>query len=388
MSGFSPTWTSKGSDKLRALQVTKILMNTLKRLLLSFDLSDENNQSFLISTIASTIYTHFTPNKDLKIEEQYSMLLEFLGWKTMAFERQKDIILVKLGANRYLSSNTKDQSYLILISGIISALGYYIYESNVVLEEVPSQFDSKQIEIILRKIDEDIPTEGELSDKITTTIPSKKSETTTYRTKEPKTEKEQTEETITEKDLRVNIDLSLENAFNPFLEGYPISKVLPILHKVLAEIVTTYFREIEGIQVQKAKKEFTEMHILYLIEFILLNAKDTNQSISEIAKMVGEYTIKALGSQTGDNLSDYLPKEITSTISRRVSYVEFPARAYCFLRAGEKCIAGKRDLCDFILCMWEGMLNVLKEEKGFTLGERIPATRRGKFCLAEFLKGN
>ena len=32
MSGYSPTWTNKGSDKLRALQATKILLNSLKRI--------------------------------------------------------------------------------------------------------------------------------------------------------------------------------------------------------------------------------------------------------------------------------------------------------------------------------------------------------------------
>ena len=43
MSGYSPTWTNKGSDKLRALQITKILMNSLKRIISSFDISKDSD---------------------------------------------------------------------------------------------------------------------------------------------------------------------------------------------------------------------------------------------------------------------------------------------------------------------------------------------------------
>ncbi|MCG3215929.1 MAG: hypothetical protein H7642_04420, partial [Candidatus Heimdallarchaeota archaeon] len=53
---------------------------------------------------------------------------------------------------------------------------------------------------------------------------------------------------------------------------------------------------------------------------------------------------------------------------------------------GEKCVEEKRDLCDFVLYMWEGVLQILLPEKKFKIGERIPATRRGNFCLVEFLK--
>ena len=143
----------------------------------------------------------------------------------------------------------------------------------------------------------------------------------------------------------------------------------------------------EDANVKKAKAEFTENHIQYLIEVLLTNIRDADQNMQEISSMIGQYVIKTIKTNASEDLLSYLPDDITSTISRRVAYVEFPARSFCTYAPGEKCVKDKRDLCDFVLYMWEGMLQNLLPDKIFTVGERIPATRRGKFCLVEFLKG-
>ena len=150
MSGYSPTWTNKGSDKLRALQTTKILMNSLKRIISSFDISKKETEQVMIAAIADVIYNFFTPHRDLTIEEQFDLLVEFLGWKTLSIEKEETSAVVQLGANRFIPSDVRDISYLIIISGIAKALGYFLFDSNVIVENIPSQFESQQTQIIIQ----------------------------------------------------------------------------------------------------------------------------------------------------------------------------------------------------------------------------------------------
>ena len=386
MSGYSPTWTNKGSDKLRALQTTKILMNTLKRIISSFDITKKENEEAIISIIANVIFSNFTPHRDLSIEEQFDSLVEFLGWKTMNIEKKEESAIINLGANRFISSESTDLSYLLIVSGIIRALGYFLFESDVIVEQIPSQFESRQLQVIIQKIEHPIPTVGEK-------VIEAKTSTSTYKpiidmqqtiTQSSKTQLSSEEE---EEEIRSSIGLNLEDTFSPILKNYPITKILPIFHQVLAEIITTFFSDMEDANVIKAKTEFTENHILYLIEILLTNIRDADQNIREISSMIGQYVIKTIKTNATDDLLEHLPDDITSTVSRRVAYVEFPARSHCTYAPGEKCVEEKRDLCDFVLYMWEGMLQNLLPDKTFTIGERIPATRRGKFCLVEFLKG-
>ncbi|MHA1346523.1 MAG: hypothetical protein ACTSVO_11755 [Candidatus Heimdallarchaeaceae archaeon] len=385
MSGYSPTWTNKGSDKLRALQTTKILMNTLKRIISSFDITKKENEEAVISIIADVIFNNFTPHRDLSIEEQFDSLVEFLGWKTMKIEKKEESAIINLGANRFISSDSTDLSYLLIISGIIRALGYFLFESNVIVEQIPSQFESQQMQVIIQKIEQAIPSVGEKVIDVQTSTSTYKPivdmQQTITRSSKPQLSAE-------EEEIRSSIGLSLEDVFSPISKNYPITKVLPIFHQVLAEVITTFFSDMEDANVKKAKAEFTENHILYLIEILLTNIRDADQNIREISSMIGQYVIKTIITSTTDDLLKHLPDDITSTVSRRVAYVEFPARSYCTYAPGEKCVEGKRDLCDFILYMWEGMLQNLLPEKTFKVGERIPATRRGKFCLVEFLKGD
>ncbi len=384
MSGYSPTWTNKGSDKLRALQTTKILMNTLKRIISSFDITKKENEEAIISIIADVIFNNFTPHRDLSIEEQFDSLVEFLGWKTLNIEKKEESAIINLGANRFISSKSTDFSYLLIVSGIIRALGYFLFESDVIVEQIPSQFESQQMQVIIQKIEHPIPSVGEKVIETTTS-------TSTYK---PIVEMQQTiaqsskpQLSTEEEEIKSSIGLSLEDTFSPISKNYPITKILPIFHQVLAEVITTFFSDMEDTNVKKAKAEFTENHILYLIEILLTNIRDADQNIREISSMIGQYIIKTIKTSSTDDLLKHLPDDITSTVSRRVAYVEFPARSYCTYAPGEKCVEGKRDLCDFVLYMWEGMLQNLLPDKTFTVGERIPATRRGKFCLVEFLKG-
>jgi len=384
MSGYSPTWTNKGSDKLRALQITKILMNTLKRIISLFDITKKENEEAIISIVADVIFNNFTPHRDLSIEEQFDSLVEFLGWKTLKIEKKEESAIINLGANRYIASESIDLSYILIISGIIRALGYFLFESDVIVKQIPSQFESQQMQAIIQKIEQPIPTMGE---KVIQTEAS----TSTYKPivdmKQTITQSSKPQLSTEEEEIKSSIGLSLEDTFSPILKNYPITMILPIFHQVLAEIITTFFSDMEDTNVKKAKAEFTENHILYLIEILLTNIRDADQNIHEISSMIGQYVIKTIKTNTTDDLLKHLPDDITSTVSRRVAYVEFPARSYCTYAPGEKCVEGKRDLCDFVLYLWEGMLQNLLPDKTFTVGERIPATRRGKFCLVEFLKG-
>ena len=60
MSGYSPTWTNKGSDKLRALQTTKILMNSLEKIISSLDVNNKELEQVIISAVADVVYNFFT----------------------------------------------------------------------------------------------------------------------------------------------------------------------------------------------------------------------------------------------------------------------------------------------------------------------------------------
>ncbi|MBY8999499.1 MAG: hypothetical protein KGD64_01155 [Candidatus Heimdallarchaeota archaeon] len=384
MSGYSPTWTNKGSDKLRALQTTKILMNALKRIISSFDITKKENEEVVVSTIAEVVFNFFTPHRDLSIDEQFDSLVEFLGWKTMNIEKKEESAIINLGANRFISSDSTDLSYLIIVSGIIRALGYFLFESDVKVEQIPSKFESQQMQFIIQKIERPIPSVGEK-------VIEAEASTTSYK---PIVDLQQTiaqsskPQLSTEEDeIRSSIGLNLEDVFSPILRNYPITMILPIFHQVLAEISTTFFSDMEDANVKKAKGEFNENHTQYLIEILLTNIRDADQNMHEISSMIGQYVIKTIKTSASEDLLNYLPDDITSTVSRRVAYVEFPARSYCTYAPGEKCVEGKRDLCEFVLYMWEGMLQNLLPDKTFTVGERIPATRRGKFCLVEFLKG-
>ncbi len=384
MSGYSPTWTNKGSDKLRALQITKILMNTLKRIISSFDITKKENEEAIVSIIADVIFNNFTPHRDLSIEEQFDSLVEFLGWKTLNIEKKEESAIINLGANRFISSESTDLSYILIVSGIIRALGYFLFESDVIVEQIPSQFESQQMQAIIQKIEHPIPTIGEK-------VIQAEASTSTYKPivdmQQTITQSSEPQLSTEEEEIKSSIGLSLEDTFSPISKNYPIAMILPTFHQVLAEIITTFFSDMEDTNVKKAKAEFTENHILYLIEILLTNIRDADQNIREISSMIGQYVIKTLKTNSEDDLIKHLPDDITSTVSRRVAYVEFPARSYCTYAPGEKCVEGKRDLCDFVLYMWEGILQNLLPDKTFTVGERIPATRRGKFCLVEFLKG-
>lgn len=385
MSGYSPTWTNKGSDKLRALQTTKILMNTLKRIISSYDITQKENEEAIIAIIADVIFNNFTPHRDLSIEEQFDSLVEFLGWKTMNINKKEESAIINLGANRFISSESTDLSYYLIVSGITRALGYFLFDSDVIVEQIPSQFESQQIQIIIQKIEHPIPTVGEkvIDAKLSTSTqkPIIEMQQSVTHAKKPQLSTDEEEE------IKSSIGLNLEDVFSPILKNYPIAMITPIFHQVLAEIITTFFSDMEDANVRRARAEFTENHILYLIEILLTNIREADQNIQEISSMIGKYVIKTIQTNSTDNLLTYLPDDITSTVSRRVAYVEFPARSYCTYAPGEKCVEGKRDLCDFVLYMWEGMLQNLLPDKTFTIGERIPATRRGKFCLVEFLKG-
>ena len=59
MSGFSPTWTNKGSDKLRALQTIKILINSLERIITTLDITNKETEKVMISSIADVFHTFF-----------------------------------------------------------------------------------------------------------------------------------------------------------------------------------------------------------------------------------------------------------------------------------------------------------------------------------------
>ena len=383
MSGYSPTWTNKGSDKLRALQATKILLNSLKRIISSFDISKKETENIIIGAIADVVYNNFTPHRDLSIEEQYDLLVEVLGWKNLSIERKEENAVIQLGANRFVSSDAKDLTYIIIATGIMKALGYFLFNSNVMVETIPSQFQSQQLQMVIQKIDQPIPSVGEeiIAVEAAEISPGVKEQI-------QKTVSEATKPllSVEDEEIKPSIELELETAFSPILQNYPISVLLPIFHQVLAEISTTFFSDIEDNNVKKAKAEFTEIHILYLIEFLLINIRDSEQDIREISGMIGQYIIKALKANSEEDLTTYLPEDIKASVSRRVAYVEFPARGYCTYAPGEKCVEEKRDLCDFVLYMWEGFLQILLPEKNFKVGERIPATRRGNFCLVEFLK--
>ncbi|MHA1302378.1 MAG: hypothetical protein ACTSQE_02690 [Candidatus Heimdallarchaeaceae archaeon] len=383
MSGYSPTWTSKGSDKLRTLQVTKILMNSIEQVINSIDTSNDEIKEILSRAIANSIYSFFTPHKELAVENQFETLLEFLGWKIISIVRNDDeTITLKLGANRFIEREIDNVAYNIIVAGIAKAIGYFIYGKNVIIEQIPSQFDTRQLQIIIKKGEEPIP--ALLDTQVGVEVSQATSEAVTIAQKQEKERKPHLSTEVLE--IKPTIELKFENVFSPILQNYPLATLLPVFHKVLSEVVTSFFSEIEDKQIKEAKSKYSEKNILFLIEFILVTVAETNQKISEIADLVGQYLIKAIVSKTNENLVQYLPREVTSEISRRVSYVEFSAREFCTYSPGEKCTAEKRDLCDFILFMWQGMLKELLPDKKFKLGERISATRRGKFCLAEFLK--
>ena len=224
MSGYSPTWTNKGSDKLRALQTTKILMNTLKRIISSFDISKKETEQAMIAAIADVIYNFFTPHRDLTIEEQFDLLVEFLGWKTLSIEKEENSAVIQLGANRFISSDVRDLTYLIIISGISKALGYFLFGSNVLVENIPSQFESQQSQIIIQKTDQKIPTTGiEIIASDLSTETSQVEQPTETTTTKPQLSAE-------DEEIRPSIELELDTVFYPILKEYPIAMILPIFH--------------------------------------------------------------------------------------------------------------------------------------------------------------
>ena len=383
MSGYSPTWTNKGSDKLRALQATKILMNSLEKIISSFDVSNRDTEQIIIGAIADAVFNFFTPHRDLGIEEQFDLLMEALGWKNISIEKTEDNAVIQLGANRFISSESTYHPYLVIVSGIMKALGYFLFDSDARVEQIPSQFESQQLQIIIQKVDTQIPV---MRTQTVSGEPSMTAAQPQFIPEGVSSLPVQPTGPLEEEEIKASLDLDLETIFSPILKEYPTTMVLPLFHKVLAEITTTFFSDIEDSNVKKAKEEFTDTHVLFLIEFLLINIRDSEQNIKEISSMIGQYVTKALQAKVSEDINNYLPTDITSSISRRVAYVEYPARAYCTYAPGEKCVEGKRDLCDFVLYIWEGMLTILMPDSNYKVGERIPSTRRGKFCLVEFLR--
>ncbi len=384
MSGYSPTWTSKGSDKLRALQVTKILLNSLTNLISSLDLSDPKNEARIVNIIAGNVYVNFTPNRDLTLVEQFELFLELLGWKTQKIEIEEEVVGITLGANRFVLSEADKTDYLALTTGIIKAFGYFHFNSEVIIERIPSKFDIKQLYIVLKSARTAIPVQdigGKLVLDATTSACEDNIQTST-----PTQNIKAVTESKPEQEIRANIEVNLASIFTPILIDYPTGMILPIFHQVLSEILNTFFSDIEDEKLKTAKTEYTDTNLLFMLEMLLVSILDDDRDMEEIGSMVGNYVAKALKAKKKEDLRDYLPKELKSTLARSVSYVDFPARAFCTYAPGEKCLMGKRDLCDLIMYIWQGLLVEVIPEKEFKLGERINATRRGKFCLVEFTK--
>jgi hypothetical protein len=334
----------------------------------------------MISAIADVVHTYFTPHRDLSIEEQFDLLVESLGWKNINIETKEDNAVIQLGANRFITSSAGSSPYLLIVSGIMKALGYLLFESDVRVEQIPSQFESQQLQIIIQKIDQNIPSSSIVTSEASPAITANQTAISQPSVSSQPSLSAESEE------IKASIELNLDTVFSPILIEYPSTMILPIFHKVLGEITSTFFSDIEDSSVKKAKAEFNDLHVLYLIEFLLINIRDSEQNLKEISAMIGQYVMKALQEKTSEDLKNYLPPDITSTISRKVAYVQFPARGYCTYAPGEKCVENKRDLCDFILYIWEGLLQTLAPEMNYKVGERIPATRRGDFCLVEFQK--
>ena len=262
MSGFSPTWTNKGSDKLRSLQTIKILMNSLEKIIASLDITNKETEQVMITAIADVFHTYFTPHRDLSIEEQFDLLVESLGWKNINIDTKEDNAVIQLGANRFITSSAGSAPYLLIVSGMMKALGYLLFETDVRVEQIPSQFESQQLQIIVQKIDQSIPSSTIVSSEVLPTITANQTQIAQPSSSQPSL-------SVEEEEIKASIELNLETVFSPILKEYPTTMILPLFHKVLGEITTTFFSDIEDSSVKKAKIEFNDLHVLFLIEFLL-----------------------------------------------------------------------------------------------------------------------
>ena len=64
---------------------------------------------------------------------------------------------MKLGANRFFVSESKDPIYLVIVSGIMKAVGYLLFNTDVEVEQIPSRFESQQLQVDISKTSKDIP---------------------------------------------------------------------------------------------------------------------------------------------------------------------------------------------------------------------------------------
>lgn len=373
------TWTRSGSEKAQASQTIRMLMKTLQYLAEDASTDGNRERSFL-NVARSVIKNVFSPSNNFSVNEQVSVVFNAMGWKntqiTLTSANEAELIL---GSNRYLDQDPDSIDGLrLLVKTLCSALGSYLFDKDV-----------------QAKIDIDIHTGPTYKINLKTVKSTKSKETTKIKTqaeKSKETSSGQISSTSTRSSTSSDSGISIKppstidttQIFLPVLSNsLPLDRLYMILQDVLAEFCQSWYGS-NPLETQGTDNE--RENLLILITFLTEKTFENDSSRVEVGEQVGTYFAHAIRDSFQED--KYLTQEIIDGSSVGSIIRDIKARAFCYLKPGEKCGpkigAEDRSICDFAMGIWQGCLSQLMKDSEFEFTGFYPAGRKDPYCLMEF----
>lgn len=365
------TWTRSGSEKAQASQTIRILMKSLQYLA-EDAVNDENRKQLFINTTYVVIKDLFMPSPTHSSNEQVVVLLGSMGWKNAQIEFSSgNEAKIILGSNRHLDQDHNSAKGLqLLVTAITKALGYHILS-----REVDSYVEVDILAGPIYKID-------------LKALKQRATDDTTQTSTQKAPIRETTQASIASSQSAAPVaglnKIDTSQIFLPVLTNkFPLSRLHLLLKDVLSEFCQSWYSEnpLDGNEISDEQE-----NVATLISFLVQKSIDNNSSTVEAGARLGTFFAHAI-KQNFANIDQPLTQEIIDGAAVGSMIRDIKARAFCYLKPGDKCGPNigdeNRAICDFSMGIWQGCLSELGDHN-FVFNGFYAAGRKDPYCLMEF----
>ena len=355
-------WSSGGSDKVRASQTIRMLLNSLIRT--SKELREDGKDRVgLYHAIKTTVKEVFQPDPDANFNEQLYSFMGVLGWKNALLTiMSSDTAKLVLGNNRYIDEVQNDLKDIeLLVNAIISGACYHLFGKEIMTETKIDNLSGVTYEIMIK-----VGAEQVVKEK------PEEVEGPTPGTGVGEVTGEADLETLK---THIEIDQIFDPIFNTSLDK---DQLIVMFKEILVEYIRSKYGELPKVQ----KVADTSDLVLLLLQYLINKVEEDNSGFLEVGKTVGTFFARGIKDVFNRPIEQILIDEIIEGINFGIVR-DINARCFCFLSPGDKCTPLNTQICDFVMGVWEGTLSALLERE-IKFSQRLPAGRKDRFCLMEF----
>ncbi len=378
MSTFRSIWTRYGSEKAQSSQIIRTLINTLLGIAQEAVQEGTEAKNRFIVVVARNFREYFKPDITVNINEQIQTFLLTLGWKNSEIRVvSANEARAILGNNRFIvEENYPEETISLLISAIFTGIGYYIFSKEI---KVQTDFDELQGAVWSVKM---TPTTADVlgtSTSTSKTTPQQKAPQ--EKVSAPAKNSEISMVSVSEGELQKYLDsIDPEQFVTPiFKRSLGVETLLKILAEVMLEFSRTKY---ESNPLEALGSIDNRTMVLALTKFLVEKTFAENLPTLERGREIGVLFGKGVKGVLGDDPNQLLVEEITDAPSTTIIR-DIKARAFCFLKPGERCQPSNVQICDFVMGIWEGTLKEILG-KEFKFSNRYPATKKkDMYCLME-----